>query len=410
LKILLITEYFPPEIGAGSNRAYEHAIIWNKNGAQVTVLTGFPDYPDGIVPEKYKGYRFLIENYNGVKVIRSYTYSTPNKGLMKRSVSYLSFLFSSVIQGISKIGKPDIIIATSPPFFVGISGYLISRIKRVPFIFEVRDLWPDSIVQLGQIKNKLVIKILEWLEKFLYKKARHLVVVANSSIGEIVKKGILKEKISVYKNGVNTDVFKFLKSDEGLKEKLVIKNKFIVSYIGTLGLSHAIDRVLVAAQILSNISEILFLIIGSGAEKDNLLIKADELNLKNVMFLDPVAKNEVPNYYSISDILLVPLKNLDIFRKVIPSKIFEIMSMSKPFIVSIDGEVRNIVEESGSGIFALPADPVDLKDKILLLKNNPEMCLKLGVNGREFVKKNFSRDLIALDYLKMLSSIVKSKE
>ena len=409
IKILLITEYFPPEIGAGSNRAYEHAFIWRNKGAEVTILTGFPDYPDGIVPEEYKGYHFLKEVINGLNIVRTYTYSAPNEGFFKRSISYLSFMFSSVIQGTRKIGKQDIIIATSPPFFVGVAGFLISRFKHVPFVFEVRDLWPDSIVELGQLRNSIIIKLLQMLEKFLYKKAKLIVVVANSSIELIRKKGVSSKKIFVIKNGVDLNKFKLIENEytSKIKEELQISNKFIVTYIGTLGLSHAIDKVLETANLLIESKDIVFLIIGSGAEKTNLIRKKTELNLKNVIFLNQMPKDKIPLYYSISDVLLVPLKKLDLFSNVIPSKIFEIMAMSKPIIISVDGEARKIVEEAGAGLFAKPVDPSDLKEKIILLKNDPDLCLKFGKNGRLFVQNFFDRENLAINYLQLLESAVK---
>jgi len=410
LKILLITEYFPPEIGAGSNRAFELSKRWIEKGASVTVITGFPDYPDGVIPEEYKNYKFLQEEYQGINVIRTYTVAAPNRGFLKRVISFSSFMFSSIIQGTKASSKQDILIATSPPFSVGIAGYMISRLKRIPFVFEVRDLWPESIIQLGQLKNKFIIKVLESIERFLYKKSMHIVPVAESTTAVLKKKGISKSKITVIKNGVNLNEVIPQQEDGELRLKLGLNRKTIVTYIGTLGLSHALDRVLETANLLSYKKEVGFLIIGDGAERENLLKKSQQFDLQNVCFIKKVEKEKIASYYSISDILLVPLKDLPIFKKVIPSKLFEIMAFEKPILISVDGEARSVVESANSGIYVNPEDPNDLKEKILFLAENCDLVAALGRNGRVFVEKYFDRQKLADDYLDLLSSVIKHNE
>jgi len=410
LKILLVTEYFPPEIGAGSNRAFELSKRWIEKGASVTVITGFPDYPDGVIPEEYKNYKFLQEEYQGINVIRTYTVAAPNRGFLKRVISFSSFMFSSIIQGTKASSKQDILIATSPPFSVGIAGYMISRLKRIPFVFEVRDLWPESIIQLGQLKNKFIIKVLESIERFLYKKSMHIVPVAESTTAVLKKKGISKSKITVIKNGVNLNEVIPQQEDGELRLKLGLNRKTIVTYIGTLGLSHALDRVLETANLLSYKKEVGFLIIGDGAERENLLKKSQQFDLQNVCFIKKVEKEKIASYYSISDILLVPLKDLPIFKKVIPSKLFEIMAFEKPILISVDGEARSVVESANSGIYVNPEDPNDLKEKILFLAENCDLVAALGRNGRVFVEKYFDRQKLADDYLDLLSSVIKHNE
>ncbi|GMR25124.1 MAG: glycosyltransferase family 4 protein [Ignavibacteria bacterium] len=407
MKILLITEYFPPEIGAGSNRAFELSKRWIEKGASVTVITGFPDYPDGIIPDEYKNYKFLQEEYQGINVIRTYTVAAPNRGILKRVISFSSFMFSSVIQGTKASHKQDILMATSPPFSVGIAGYIISRLKRIPFVFEVRDLWPESIIQLGQLRNKFIIKILESIERFLYKKSIHIVPVAESTIAVLKEKGISKSKITVIKNGVNLNEVISQQKDGELRAKLGLNRKTIVSYIGTLGLSHALDKVLETAKLLSKKKELGFLIIGDGAERENLLKKSRQYDLQNVCFIKKVEKEKIASYYSVSDILLVPLKDLPIFKKVIPSKLFEIMAFEKPILISVDGEARSVVESANSGIYVNPEDPNDLKEKILYLVDNSELAAELGRNGRKFVEEYFDRQKLADDYLDLLSSLIK---
>lgn len=406
IRITLITEYFPPEIGAGSTRAYENSINWLKRGAQVTVVTGFPDYPDGKIPEKYHGYKFLRENIDGINVIRTFTITAPNKGYFKRIISFISFLFSSSIQGAYSLGKQDIIIATSPPFLVGVSGYIVSMIKKLPLIFEVRDIWPESIIQLGLIKNKFIIKFLELIEAKLYKHSRRIVSVTDSYVDIISKKGIPSSKISVIKNGVNIDFFSPMSKDINLLEKLGCTDKLVISYIGTIGLSHSLDRILLVAQTLSHVEDICFLFVGDGAEKENLVTQANQLKINNVKFVPPVPKEKLISYYSISDILLVPLKNIPLFRNVIPSKIFEIMAMQKPMILSVDGEARKIVEEAGAGFFVQPESVKALTDVIIKLKREPQLRAQLGANGRKYVKDKFDREKLAAEYLKIIMETI----
>ncbi len=406
MRILYVSQYFPPEMGAPSARVFELSRRWVKNGDKVTVLTGFPNHPTGIIPAEYRGYRFLEEEKEGIRVVRTYIFAAPNKGFFKRVLSYVSFMCSAIVQGTRKVGKQDLLIATSPQFFVGIAGLIISRLKGVPFVFEVRDLWPESIVQLGQLKNKTIIRFLEWIEMTLYRKAAHIVGVADSTVKILTERGVPAEKISIIKNGVDLELFTMRSDTEALKRKHGYQGKFIVSYIGTHGLSHALDKVLDAAELLRNEREILFLLVGEGAEKEHLKRKAASLNLKNVEFLDQIGKKQLPEYYALSDIVLVTLRDLPLFRSVIPSKIFEIMAMGRPIIISVDGESRKLVEQAQAGIFCQPENPQEMKEKILYLKTRPAQRLELGRNGRRFVEEHFDRNKLADRYQELLHRIL----
>jgi glycosyltransferase involved in cell wall biosynthesis len=401
MKILLVTEYFPPEIGAGSTRAYEHSIQWVKNGHDVTVITGFPDYPDGIIPQKYKGYKFLIEDYEGIRVIRTYTFPAANRGFFRRIISFLSFMISSIVQGTVASKKQEILIATSPPFLVGVSGYVISKLKNIPFVFEVRDLWPESAIQLGELKNKFVIKFLKKIELHLYHSAKLIVPVAESTINVLLNIGIKENKIAVIKNGVDLETL-----PRPLSQEFKSENKFVVAYIGTIGLSHALDKVVETAELLKHEDSILFQIIGEGAEKQNLNKLIEKLGLNNVKLINKIEREQLTKYYSQANILLVTLRKLDIFRKVIPSKLFEIMAFEKPILISVDGEARCIVEKAKAGLFVHPEDPEDLRDKIVYLKSNPDLLKEFGKNGRMFVEENFDRSKLAQNYETLLSSII----
>lgn len=406
MRILFISQYFPPEMGAPSARTHELCRSWVERGESVAVITGFPNHPTGIIPNEYKQHLYKMERIDGIRVIRTYVYPAANKGFFKRIIGYVSFMFSSILIGPWRTGKIDLVIATSPQFFVAIAGYIISLIRRKPYVFEVRDLWPESIVQLGQIRSKLIIRILEYLEVFLYRKAAMIVVVAESSVPIIKSKGISGDKIRIIKNGVDLELFHPQKDAPQLRQRLQMENKFVVSYVGTMGLSHALDKVLETAKLLEEQSQIHFLLVGEGAEKERLLEIREKLNLNNVTFLNQVEKQMLPYYYALSDVVLVTLRKLPLFRCVIPSKIFEIMAMAKPIIIGVDGEARQLVtEEASAGIFVEPENIDELRSAILKLYEDPLVGKKLGNNGLRFVQKSYSRDKLAELYLENLRKL-----
>ncbi len=409
MKILLLTKYFPPEPGAGSTRAYEHAKRWQKLGADVTVITCFPHYPDGIIPEKYKGHTLFEEEMNGIKILRTFTYAAPNKGKVKRSLGYFSFMFSSVLQSAVKTGKFDLLVASSPPITVGISGMILAMFKRIPFVFEVRDLWPESIVQLGQITNKAVIKILEFLEVLMYKRAAAIIGVSDPFVEIINAKGISKDKIKIIKNGVDLSLFTPLEYDKKLAEELNLTGKFVIAYFGTFGLAHALDKVLLAAYKLKDNAKIHFLLIGDGAEREKLNRMKKEFQLTNVSILPMIKKSELKKYYSISDLMLVPLRNLPLFDSALPSKMFEIMAMKKPILTTVKGEAQKLVENAETGKYAEPENPEAMAEAIKEIYLNRDWLKIAAANGRNYVENHFDRDKLAADYFLLLKSVGDKK-
>ncbi len=408
-KIYYLSQYFPPEMGAPAARVYDLSKRWAANGADVSVITAFPHHPTGIIPPEYRGKYFMTELVDGIRVYRTYIYAAPNKGFFRRTLSYISFMFSSIFRGL-RLSKPDILIATSPQFFVAIAGYIISRIKGVPFVLEVRDFWPTSIVELNMLKNKMIIRLLERIELFLYEQAKHIVVVADSYIKVLREKGIPSQKITTVKNGVDLDLFSPRLTQNEIKNDMGLAGKFVVSYIGTHGLAHALDIVLDAAAMLKRQNDnIHFLFIGEGAEKENLIQKAAKLNLTNVTFMDKVNRDALTSYYTLSDILLVPLRKISLFQIVLPSKISEIMAMERPILLSIDGEARKIVEQAQAGIYVEPENPAALQEKILFLYEHTDKKVELGKNGRAFVMQNLNRNVQAVNYLELITKIVKEK-
>lgn len=405
MHVLFLTHYFPPEGNAPASRTYDNCKRWVQSGHDVTVITGVPNVPDGIIYEGYRNKIWQWESKDSIRVLRVWTYIAPNKGVVRRIANYLSFMISS-LQGIF-VREIDIVVATSPQFFCAVGGYLLSYLKRVPFVMEVRDLWPESIMAVGVLKNRRILRISEWLEIFLYKKAERVVVVTESFKKVISEKGIPERKITVIKNGVDLEFFKPLEKSEEQRKSLGLDGKFIISYIGTLGTAHALDRVLSVAERMKEYENFLFLFVGSGAEKENLFKIKENKSLSNVRFIERQAKKMIPLYYEYSDVCLVPLRRTPLFKTVIPSKIFEIMAMSKPIVQSVDGESRQILEQSKAGLYIEPEDEQALYEAILYLYNNPEEASLMGRNGRLFVEKYFNRDSLAAEYLNTLERIAK---
>lgn len=309
----------------------------------------------------------------------------------------------SSLLGVFLIKNGDMVIATSPQFFCGIGGSFFSRIKRLPFILEVRDIWPESIIAVGALTNCRLIKILKKMEVNLYRRAKKIVVVTESFKKIISKKGISEKKIFVNKNGVDLSFYQPNSHVNEIREDLGLQEKFIVSYIGTIGMAHALDQVLRVAERLRGVTDIVFLLVGSGATREILIQEKERKNLANVIFIEKQPKKLVPSFYAASDACLVTLKNSPLFQAVIPSKIFEIMAMAKPIILGVDGEARQIVEKAMAGIYTEPENEEKLEKAILRLYRNKRECHILGQNGRNFVEKYFDRNVLANDYLKILT-------
>lgn len=367
MRILFFSDNFYPELNAPANRTYEHCREWVKLGADVTVITCVPNFPQGKVFAGYKNKLIQTQIIDGIKVVRVWTYITQNEGTVRRILDYISYSISSFIA--SFFYKADIIIATSPQFFTAIAGRSASLIKRTPWIMEVRDIWPESIVAVGAMKKSRAISMLEKIEKHLYRNAQKIIVVTDSFKENIIGKGISGEKIHVIKNGVYLDKFSPKLKDESLIEKLGLKNKFVVAYFGTHGMAHKLDFILQSAQKITD-SEIHLLLIGDGAEKAQLVALKEQLQLRNVTMLSSVSKDEIQKYISVIDVALVNLRKSDTFKSVIPSKIFENAAMLKPILLGVEGESKKLIEDYHAGICFEPENERDFLDKLTQLKSS----------------------------------------
>jgi len=396
-------------MGAPSARTYEHARHWVSLGNQVTVITGFPNHPTGIIRPEYRGYWLKRENIDGIDVLRTWVYVAANKGFTKRVLNFLSFFVSSLSFGVAKTRRPDVVVGTSPQFFSAVSAFLLSIVKSVPFVFEVRDIWPQSAVELGALKNRQAIRILESIENLMYRKAALIVGVAESTRAYLISKGVPESKIAIVPNGIDR---RFLDSpsDDQAAVPEELKGKFVVSYIGTHGMSHALDVVIRAAERLQDETEIHFLFVGEGAEKENLVGLAQSLNLRNVTFLSEQPRASLIALYRRSDISLVPLRKLPIFSKVLPSKLFELMGTGTAIICSVDGEAGQLVRKAGAGLTIEPESIDSLVSAITQLSADPEMLRGFRDSGRKFVVEHYLRSNLAESYLESLKSVVEKAQ
>jgi len=402
MRILFLTDNFPPETNAPATRTYEHCLKWINMGYKVTVITCFPNFPKGKVFEGYTNKLYQKENIDGITVIRVWSYIAENNGFVKRIIDYISYALTSFLFGL--FIKTDLIIATSPQFFTAISGRMLSFFKRIPWVMEVRDLWPDSIAAVGSMnKNSKPFRILKKIEHHLYLSASKIVVVTDSFKKYIIKEHQIKpEKVGVFKNGVIINNFKKTKPNDvmTLKESLGLKNKIIISYLGTHGLAHGLKFILESISKISN-PNLHFLFIGDGAEKENLIKYSKTLSLKNFTFLESVTKSEIPLYIEISDYSLVNLKKSDEFKNVIPSKIFENIAMYKPILLGVEGESKKLIDDYEVGVCFEPENIESFLKAIKDIQKLDRESFKVNCNK---MLADFDRNNIAKSMINYLSS------
>lgn len=403
MKILFISDNFLPEVNAPATRTHQHCREWVKQGAEVTVITCVPNFPRGKVYEGYKNKLYQVEEIDGIRVIRVWSYIAANKGFYKRTMDFVSFAFMAFWVGLFR--KTDVIIATSPQFFTAIGGYFLGLFKRKPWIMEVRDLWPESIKAVGAMKEGRVYNFLERLELFLYRKAAKVVVVTDKFKENLTSRGIPADKIEVVKNGVILDEYIPQAKNAPLRQKLGLDDKFVLTYLGTHGMAHGLDFVLESAAKIKENDDVHFLLIGDGAEKSKLIGIKEKLNLSNVTLHPPVPKTEVHEYISASDVALVCLKKSDTFKSVIPSKIFENAAMQCPILLGVEGESKDIIESYHAGTCFEPENEREFIDKVLEMSNsNGEY--KVYQQGCERLAKDFSREKLAGKMLTIIKDVV----
>ncbi|VAW83431.1 Glycosyl transferase, group 1 [hydrothermal vent metagenome] len=406
MHILFLTDNFPPEVNAPASRTFEHCREWVKAGHKVTVITCVPNFPQGKVYENYKNKLWQTETMAGIQVIRVWTYITANEGFVKRVLDYISYMMAAIFAS-PFVKKPDVVVATSPTLFAAMAGYMVGVLKRIPFVFELRDLWPESIKAVGALKeDSFIIRFLEVIEMFLYRKASRIVTVTHAFKKNLVKRGIEAEKIDIITNGVDLERFKPQEKDPELLEQYALQDKFVAGYIGTHGMAHALETLLDAAKKLKDlgVNDVCILLLGHGARKQLLIEKAQSMGLENVVFIESVSKDEVCRYWSLLDVSIIHLKNTPLFTTVIPSKLFEGMAMGIPVLHGVAGESADIVQREGCGLVFESENAESLFGLLMRLKNEQPFYNELKLNALKNASK-YKRSELASKMLLILTDL-----
>jgi len=408
LRILVLSHYFPPEVNAPASRTHEHARRWAADGHDVTVITGVPNHPRGRLFAGYRNRWIQEERIDGIRVIRTWMYLTANEGFVRRTLNYLLFAATAVLAS-PRAERPDVVVATSPQFFCGLAGAVVARLRRRPFVLEVRDLWPDSIVQLGQLRNRMVIRALEALESALYRSAAGIVVNTRAFIDHIAARGIPRERIALVYNGIDLSMFRPRPPDRELLRAHGLEGRFLVAYVGTLGLAHGLVTLLDAAEALRDERDVEFLLIGDGADRDRLAAEIERRRLANVRLLGLRPRAEIPAWLASIDLALVMLRDLPVFETVIPSKIFEFLAQELPVVVAARGEIRRMVEEAKAAFAIDPEDGAALAEAIRDVRAGPEEAAARARAGREWVESRFQRDELARQMAGFLERVARGR-
>jgi glycosyltransferase involved in cell wall biosynthesis len=388
MHILFLTDNFPPEVNAPASRTYEHGRRWVESGEEVTVVTCAPNFPKGEVFDGYQNKLWKEEVIDGIRVIRVWSYITANEGFFKRILDYLSFMFSAFAASLL-VRRVDVVVGTSPQFFTVVAAWAVGFVKRVPFVFELRDLWPESIKVVGAMRQPTMFRMLERLEMFLYKRSARIVSVTHSFRQSLILRGVNGGKIDVVTNGIDMSVFSWRSKDTALQRELGLDGCFVAGYIGTHGMAHGLETLLVVMKDLQDHPAgqfIRLLLLGDGAQKSHLKAVADSLGLKNVVFVDTVPKNMVVRYWSLLDVCIIHLRKADLFKSVIPSKLFESMGMGIPVLHGVLGESAKIVQNEGCGIVFEPENAGELFARLLEVQADKQLldkfraaCLKAAL-------------------------------
>ena len=410
MRILYLSQYFPPEMGAPAARVSELAARWVERGHEVVVLTGFPNNPTGIVPPEYRGHIRMRESWRGVEVLRTWVYATPNKGVLKRGLQYGSFALSSVALGAfaKDVRSCDVVVATSPQFLCALSGWTLARALKVPYVLEVRDLWPQSIVEVGALgPNHPLVGGLRRMERFVYDAADLLVGVTDSFARIWREQGVDPDKIRVVKNGVDLELFHPRENPAPVRADLGFTEKFVVSYIGTIGMAHGLGTLLDVAERMRGRDDVVFAIIGEGAERGHLEADARARGLANVHFLGQQPRTRIPALLAATDLAVVMLRDTPLFETVLPSKLFEIMGCARPLLLAVGGEAKKLVDEARCGWVVPPEDVEAMVAGIEAARTHRFEAKARGRAGRAFVEAHFDRKVLADRYLDELVQVVE---
>lgn len=407
MNILFLTDNFPPESNAPASRTFEHCREWVRTGHQVTVVTCAPNFPKGKVFDGYRNRLWQQEVMSGIRVIRVWSYITANEGFVKRILDYQSFMLSATLTA-PFVRNVDVVVGTSPQFFTAYAAYLVSRMKRIPFVFELRDMWPESIKAVGAMKDSAMIRVLERIEMFLYRKAARIVTVTHAFKDTLIRRGIDGQKIEVVTNGVDLSHFSPQAKDAQLLAQHGLDGKFVAGYIGTHGMAHALETLLDAAQKLQQTpgaENIRLLFLGDGARKAELASQAQAMGLGNVMFLDAVPKDQVKRYWSVLDVAVIHSRKAELFTTVIPSKLFECMGMGLPVLHGVAGESADIVVSEKVGEVFESENAQQLVEGLLRMRGQPEAYAGYQQHGLAAAIR-YDRKLLALKMLQVFNNLI----
>ena len=409
MRVLYFSQYFPPEVGATQTRAYEMSRYLASQGHKVTIITEVPNHPSGIIPTSYRGRLMERRREDGIDVIRLWVWASPEKNFKSRMRFYLSYMAMAGVAGSLVRGRYDLVYATSPPLFTGASGLLAATVRRIPLVFEVRDLWPESAVALGELGDRRAIAAAEQLEKLLYRRAARIVAVTQGIRSRLTERGIAPGKIELIPNGANTDLISYSEAGRrSTRQKLCVDDKFVVMYAGIHGIAQGLETLLQAADQLKDREDIAFVFIGEGPKKVELSQLKEQMGLTNVTMLPEVPSPEMPLYLSAADCTIVPLKSEPVFRGALPSKMFEAWACSRPVILSVEGEAESVLQAADGGLASKPEDAASMAQAILRLASDLDAALAMGEHGRDYVVTHYSRQEQARALEKLLNSVVHS--
>jgi len=410
MRLLFVTPYFPPEVGAAQARIHELAVRLARMGHDVRVLTTFPNYPSGVVAPEWRGKLFCRHSSDGLTIYRVWSYAAANRGFFKRIVAHLSFaVLASAVSLV--LPRPDALIVESPPLFDGFIGVTANVLRRIPYLFMVSDLWPESAVQMGALKNRFLIRAAKSIELLFYRRSAAVLALTAGIRNGIIADRIHSDKVLLFRNSVDCDFFHPGLATCGLRAEMGVKDSdFLVVYAGTLGMAHNLSTALEAAALLQSegAASVRFVLAGDGADCARLKAQAEELGLENVSFLAPLNKARVPQLLNAADSVLVPLRNLEIFRGALPTKMFEAMACAKPVLLGVRGEAEELIGVAGAGYCIDPESPAALRDAVLALREDPAKARQMGENGRKYVEKHFRREMRARELSKALESLLDS--
>jgi glycosyltransferase involved in cell wall biosynthesis len=409
MHIVFFSHYYPPEVNAPASRTADHCRLWAAAGHDVTVVTSAPNHPKGVVYSGYKNRLFQREMRDGVNVVRVWTFLAANEGFLRRTLNYVSFLLSATL-ALLRLSRPDVYVSTSPQFFCGLTGLVAVSLRRAPWVLEIRDLWPESIVTVGAMRKGLITRSLEWIERLAYRRADRIVSVTDSFVAHIAERCQDGKTIDVIKNGVDLVLFKRGNDGETVKQRFGLAGRIVAAYVGTHGMAHHLDTVLDAADRLRGDPRIGFLLVGDGAERKRLVERAANMGLDNLRIVGQLPKADMPAIWAATDVSIILLKKSETFTKVLPSKMFEAMAMECPIVLGVEGEAKQLLEEAGAGIAITPEGVEELVAAVVRLANEPGLRERLGRQGLAHVRANFDRTKLAERYLDVLASVVAKRQ